>query len=90
MLRGDGEKRWSGCKTIQTAKHCAEMCQTCSSFVIGESRFAADICKLCAEVCKACAIACDKISGGSIAKECAAACRRCAEACVNAGAPVHA
>lgn len=64
MLRGDGEKRWSGCKTIQTAKHCAEMCQTCSSFVIGESRFAADICKLCAEVCKACAVACDKISGG--------------------------
>ena len=76
-------------KTIQSAKDCAEICQTCSSFVLRESRFAAEIRKFCAEVCKSCAAACDKNSHGSIAKECAAACRRCAEACVNVGSPVH-
>jgi hypothetical protein len=77
-------------KTIQTAKDCAEICQTCSTFVMRDSQFAASIRKLCAEVCKACAAACDKTSRGSIGKECAAACRRCAETCVNAGSPVHA
>jgi hypothetical protein len=77
-------------KTIQTAKDCAEICQTCSNFVMRGSYYATAIRKLCAEVCKACAGACDKASQGSIAKECAAACRQCAEACVNVGSPVHA
>lgn len=77
-------------RTIQTAKDCAEICQTCSNFVLRDSRYAADIRKLCAEVCKACASACDKVSRGSIGKECAAACQRCAQACVSVGQPVHA
>ena len=77
-------------KTIQTAKNCGEICQTCTSFVTGESRFTAEICNLCAQVCKACAAACDKISAGSIAKECAIACRRCAETCRNVNSPVQA
>jgi hypothetical protein len=77
-------------KTIQTAKDCAEICQTCSNFVMRGSYYATAIRKLCAEVCKACAGACDKASQGSIAKECATACRQCAEACVNVGSPVHA
>jgi hypothetical protein len=77
-------------RTIQTAKDCAEICQTCSNFVMRESQYAADIRKLCAELCKACATACDKASQGSIAKECGKACRRCAEMCVSLGSPVHA
>ena len=77
-------------RTIQTAKDCAEMCQMCSNFVMRESHFAVDICKLCSEVCKDCAAACDKTSRGSIAKECAVACRRCAETCMNVSSPVHA
>jgi hypothetical protein len=76
--------------TIQTTKDCSEMCETCSNFVMRESRFSADICKLCAEVCRACAAACDKTSQGSIAKECAAACRGCMETCPSVGSPVHA
>lgn len=77
-------------RTIQTAKDCAEICQTCSNFVGRESYYATAIRKLCAEVCKACAAACDKASQGSIAKECSTACRQCAEACVKLGSPVHA
>ena len=76
-------------KTILAAKDCAEMCQTCSNFVVRDSHFAGHIRKVCAEICKNCAAACDKMSRSSIAKDCAAACRRCAEACVNAGTPVH-
>ena len=76
--------------TIQTAKDCAEICQTCSNFVTRDSHYAADIRKLCAQVCKACAAACDKASQGSIAKQCSEACRRCAETCVNVSQPVHA
>jgi hypothetical protein len=77
-------------RTIQMAKDCAEICQTCSNFVMRESQYAAHVRKLCAELCKACATACDKASQGSIAKECATACRRCAEMCVSLGSPVHA
>jgi hypothetical protein len=77
-------------ETIQTAKDCAELCQTCSNFVLRESQFAAAVCKLCAEVCQSCAAVCERTSRGSIAKDCAAACRRCAETCASVGSPVHA
>jgi hypothetical protein len=76
-------------RTIQTAKDCAEICQTCSNFIMRESHFATDIRKLCAEMCKKCAAACDKMSRGSIGNQCAAACRRCAETCLSVGSPVH-
>ena len=59
---------------------CAEICQTSANFMLSDSPFSQQICRVCAEICDACAENCEKLED---MEECAMACRDCAESCRN-------
>lgn len=58
--------------------HCAEICRTAASFMLGSSALHAVVCGACAEVCQACADSCEQTGDMD---ECAQACRACAQSC---------
>jgi hypothetical protein len=58
--------------------NCAEICQTSANFMLSNSAFSSQICKVCAEICDACAKSCEQVGG---MEECARVCRECAESC---------
>lgn len=66
---------------IRLNMDCAAICELSAKFMIRESRFHVDICRLCADICQACAEECDRHQHMSHCKECSKTCRECAEAC---------
>lgn len=58
--------------------HCAEICRTAASFMLGSSRLHATVCAACAEVCGACADSCEQVGNMD---ECVQACRACEQSC---------
>lgn len=58
--------------------NCAEICQTASNFMLGNSAFHQNICHVCAEICEACALSCEGVGGMD---DCVKACRECADSC---------
>lgn len=78
-----GEKH-ADVKHITLMKHCAEICQLSSSFMIEKSDFAHDLCGLCAKICDACADSCQEVDAqDAMMKLCVNACRKCADSCRN-------
>lgn len=67
-------------KHIQLMQACAEICQTSAKFMMLQSEYHMETCRVCATVCKACAVSCEQI-GGDMMLECARICRECAESC---------
>lgn len=66
---------------IRLNTDCAAICGLSAGFMIRESRFHAEACRLCAEICEACATECERHAHMSHCRDCAQACRKCAEAC---------
>lgn len=66
---------------ILLLQNCAEICRTSGNFMISNSAFSGDVCKVCAEVCKQCADDCDGFGDDERMQQCAESCRACAESC---------
>ncbi len=62
-------------------QNCAELCSTSAKFMISNSAFSTDVCKLCADVCKQCADDCEGFGDDKMMKQCAEICRSCADSC---------
>lgn len=62
-------------------QNCAEICRTSANFMISNSAFSADVCKVCADVCKQCADDCEGFGDDEMMKQCAEICRACADSC---------
>ena len=61
---------------------CAQMCQTSATFMMYNSDYHRETCRLCAKLCITCAEDCERIADGDEEMlECAAICRECAEHC---------
>ncbi len=58
--------------------NCAEICQTSANFMLSNSAFSSQVCRVCADICDACAKSCEQLDG---MEECARVCRECAESC---------
>ena len=58
--------------------HCAEICRTAASFMLGNSHLHAVVCSACAEVCRACAESCRQVGDMD---ECMQACLACMNSC---------
>ena len=58
--------------------NCAEMCQTCASFMISGSELHHLTCGVCAEVCRRCAASCQEVGDMD---DCVTACQTCVETC---------
>lgn len=62
--------------------NCATLCETAAKFMMTESEFHREVCRVCAKVCLACADDCEKIAeDDAMMKECVQRCRDCAESC---------
>lgn len=68
---------------IRMLMGCAEMCETCATFMLFDSPLSARVCALCADICDACAKECGRLED----KVCADTCRRCAEICRQMASP---
>ncbi len=66
---------------IRLTDECAAICLLAMNSMTGNSKFAADVCKLCATICTACAVECEKHQHVEHCARCAAQCRKCAAAC---------
>lgn len=65
---------------------CASICQTSATFMIYNSDYHRETCRLCSKVCTTCAEDCERIAEGEDGMDqemldCAALCRQCAESC---------
>jgi hypothetical protein len=65
---------------------CAAICQTSATFMIFNSDYHRDSCRLCAKVCITCAEDCERLAEGDEGTDqemldCAAICRQSAESC---------
>lgn len=67
---------------LATLADCARMCETSANFMVRNSDFHGEVCRLCAEVCERCARSCEQVDrDDEVMRRCAAECRRCAESC---------
>ena len=67
---------------IRLFEDCAQMCATAADYMVRESPFHNQVCRLCSELCKQCAKDCEQIAGDDqLVKQCADMCRRCAGSC---------
>ena len=67
---------------INLLKDCAEICKLSVDFMLRDSEFAAQLCKLCVEICAQCTKQCEQMAGDDeMMKACAETCRKCADAC---------
>ncbi|HYD33172.1 MAG TPA: hypothetical protein VEA39_01275 [Methylophilaceae bacterium] len=60
--------------------NCAEICQSCTNFLLGGSTFTEEICNVCADICEACALSCEMIGD---MEDCVRICRECSVSCRN-------
>ncbi len=65
--------------TLMTA--CAQICETCSEFMMLRSEFYSYACGVCAEVCVRCAESCERMADDTFMRTSARACRACAQSC---------
>lgn len=68
---------------IQLNNECAAICELAVKYMLADSSFVKQVCKLCADICTACAIECDKHAHMSHCANCASACRACAIVCLE-------
>lgn len=67
---------------INLLSNCATICGTSAKFMITNSEFHRDTCRICATVCNACADDCEQIDPDDpMMRECIDLCRNCAESC---------
>jgi hypothetical protein len=71
----------AGAGLIRLLFDCAQICETCSDFMLRDSDLHPRTCAVCAEVCERCAQACERFSDDARMQACAAACRQCASSC---------
>ena len=82
-------------RPTELCRDCADACMLAMKFLVRESPYFFEACKLCAKVCEACSIVCDEQkslhTGSEIFSDCAAVCQRCAGACkqVSAISDIH-
>lgn len=76
---------------VRHLQDCAEMCATCTDFMLRGSDLHPDTCGVCAEACERCARSCEKVGGGVDAQlqECADTCRACAQSCYEMSKQGH-
>jgi hypothetical protein len=60
---------------------CAEICQTCTNFMLRKSALHMRTCKICAEVCDMCAMDCQRFANDEQMQACADMCRQCSAHC---------
>lgn len=76
-----GDKHASS-EHINLLLNCADICQTSANFMLSNSNFHKNICKVCAEICEACADDCKNMEeNGQEMKYCAEICHQCAKNC---------
>ncbi len=67
---------------IRLLVDCAQMCATSADYMLRESPFHDQLCRLCSDLCTLCAKDCEQVAGGDqMVKQCIEMCRRCAESC---------
>jgi len=66
---------------VRLMMDCANSCQTAVEFMLRESPFHDEVCRLCALVCDACAQSCEQKGDMD---DCVKACRHCADLCRQA------
>ena len=74
-------ERYEDASHITALLDCAEMCQTCASFMLRESPRHQHTCGVCAVMCDACAKSCAAFEGDDEMEQCRAQCHRCAASC---------
>lgn len=76
---------------IRLIVDCAQMCATSADYMLRESPFHDQICRLCAELCKECGKDCQQVAGDDqMVKECIEMCRKCAGSCERMASKVAA
>ncbi|AKT41600.1 four-helix bundle copper-binding protein [Chondromyces crocatus] len=75
---------------IRAMLDCAEMCETCSNFLLRGSEIHGLTCAACAEACERCARECARFEGDAQMQGCASVCRRCAASCRLMATPLAA
>jgi hypothetical protein len=67
---------------INLLQACANICQTSAKFMLLESDFHPDVCRVCADVCESCAEDCRRLAGeNETMSACADICERTSESC---------
>jgi hypothetical protein len=66
---------------IRRLLDCAQICATCSDFMIRGSDLHTETCRACSEICERCAEDCSRMADDQEMKACVEVCRRCAESC---------
>lgn len=67
---------------IGLLRDCSAICSTSGDFMLRESGWHVETCRICAMICDECAEACERMGqGDAVMKRCAELCRRCAESC---------
>lgn len=66
---------------IQFTNDCANICELAVKYMLADSAFAKQICKLCAVICNACSDECEKYAHIEYCTLCATDCSTCAIAC---------
>ena len=67
---------------IRLFEDCAQMCATAADYMVRESPFHNQVCRLCSDLCKQCAKDCEQIAGDDqMVKQCIDMCRKCAGSC---------
>ncbi len=71
---------------ILVLQNCADMCATCSKFMISGSKLHTRVCSMCSEVCTACARDCMNMQEDAQLAKCMESCHCCAKSCGKMGA----
>jgi N-acetylglutamate synthase/N-acetylornithine aminotransferase len=67
---------------IRLLADCGQMCATSADYMVRESPFHNQVCRLCSELCKQCAKDCEQVAGDDqMVKQCIEMCRKCAGSC---------
>ena len=68
-------------KHILLLKDCTEICRAAAGFMLRNSEFSKEICRVCRDICNACAESCAEFTDDVQMQACADVCKRCALAC---------
>jgi hypothetical protein len=68
---------------IQLTNECALICELVVKYMLANSDYAKQMCKLCGDICKACAIECEKYELMEHCALCARDCRVCSIVCLE-------
>jgi hypothetical protein len=67
---------------IRLLADCAQLCAVSADYMVRESPFHNQVCRLCSELCKQCAKDCEHVAGDDqMIKQCIEMCRKCAGSC---------